>query len=603
MRRSALFLALITVAHFANAAPWTYRGTLNDGGKPANGEYDLRLTLVNEAGTQSTTQPITLMSVKVKDGNFAADVDFGIDLSQAPAIKLKTEVAQSGSGFMALGEPTRFDAKAALAGVCWDTEGNVGTNPSTNFIGTSDAQAFVIRTRNARSLRIEPSTILSGGAPITTNTIGGSPANAVTTGVRGATIAGGGNPTGDSDPDIFLEGPNSVTDSYGTVGGGHANRAGNDAGSQIDGSHATVGGGAVNVASGAGSTVGGGEGNRASALNSVVSGGFSGDATEGWSSVSGGFQNHAAGYFSTVSGGSSNCAGGEKSWAGGTRAAIRPATGTGASGVCQGVPNSADADGDNGTFVWADDQDFNFISTGERQFLVRAQGGMGINTATLGNAVNLRSSEVVVRNGVTGDNTDITLMNDTNRGYNMVSVPNGANAGTFAIGEVDARTAAVGFTNRLLIAPNGDFTVSAGAFKPGGGAWSVSSDARLKEAVSPLSGSLDRLLQLNGVNFRYRADAPKALSAEGPQIGFIAQEVEQVFPQWIGEKDGYKTVGIRGFEALTVEALRELRGESAVIDASQSDRLEKLEHENALLKNENDSLSARLDAIEAQLNR
>jgi len=43
-------------------------------------------------------------------------------------------------------------------------------------------------------------------------------------------------------------------------------------------------------------------------------------------------------------------------------------------------------------------------------------------------------------------------------------------AGTFAIGEVNARAAEVAFVNRLVIAPNGDLSVTANAFKPGGGA-------------------------------------------------------------------------------------------------------------------------------------
>ena len=89
MNRILICLALIVATAMATAAPWTYRGTLNDGGKPANGQYDLRLTLINAAGTASVSQPITLNNVSIKDGNFAADVDFGFDLANAPALKLK----------------------------------------------------------------------------------------------------------------------------------------------------------------------------------------------------------------------------------------------------------------------------------------------------------------------------------------------------------------------------------------------------------------------------------------------------------------------------------------------------------------------------------
>ncbi|MBK7146596.1 MAG: hypothetical protein IPH76_15795 [Xanthomonadales bacterium] len=38
--------------------------------------------------------------------------------------------------------------------------------------------------------------------------------------------------------------------------------------------------------------------------------------------------------------------------------------------------------GDRGTFVWADYQDADFVSTGPNQFLIRAQGGVAINTNT-----------------------------------------------------------------------------------------------------------------------------------------------------------------------------------------------------------------------------
>jgi len=126
----------------------------------------LRLSLLDDTSSMPISSPITLHAVEVSHGQFAVDVDFGIDLSNAPALRLKTEVAQGDAQFVALGEPSRFDAKAALVGVCWDTEGNAGTNPATNFIGTTDNQPLVLRTRNVQSLRIEPSDITSGAVPI-----------------------------------------------------------------------------------------------------------------------------------------------------------------------------------------------------------------------------------------------------------------------------------------------------------------------------------------------------------------------------------------------------------------------------------------------------
>jgi hypothetical protein len=108
---------------------------------------------------------------------------------------------------------------------------------------------------------------------------------------------------------------------------------------------------------------------------------------------------------------------------------------------------------------------------------------------------------------------------------------------------------------------NGDLRISGTARKPGGGSWTDYSDERLKKEIAPLADALSRLLQLRGVRFEWRE--PKQMgNLTGPQAGLIAQEVETVFPEWVSTgPDGYKELTIRGFEALTIEALRELHAE------------------------------------------
>ena len=115
----------------------------------------------------------------------------------------------------------------------------------------------------------------------------------------------------------------------------------------------------------------------------------------------------------------------------------------------------------------------------------------------------------------------------------------------------------------------------------GGGAWSVASDERLKKEVRPLEQALARLLKLHGVTYEYKN--PEAIhELPGQQTGMIAQEVEKVFPEWVETgRDGMKRLSVRGFEALAVEALRELRNEK---DAQLS------------------AMEKRLAAIEARLN-
>jgi hypothetical protein len=107
----------------------------------------------------------------------------------------------------------------------------------------------------------------------------------------------------------------------------------------------------------------------------------------------------------------------------------------------------------------------------------------------------------------------------------------------------------------------GDFRLSGAARKLGGGAWTDSSDARLKKEIAPLTDALGRLLKLRGVRFEWR-EPDKMGNLSGPQIGLVAQEVERVFPEWVSDDpEGYRELTVRGFEALVIEALRELKAE------------------------------------------
>lgn len=115
------------------------------------------------------------------------------------------------------------------------------------------------------------------------------------------------------------------------------------------------------------------------------------------------------------------------------------------------------------------------------------------------------------------------------------------------------------------------------AYKTSGSNWTIYSDRRLKHDITGLEDSLDRLLGLRGVSFYYN-DPDAVGAAEGLQTGFVAQEVEEVFPDWVGEQaDGTKTLTIKGFEALTVESIRELRDEKDAQIAELTEQLAALE--------------------------
>jgi hypothetical protein len=168
----------------------------------------------------------------------------------------------------------------------WSLTGNAGTNPTTNFLGTTDSQALELRVNNARALRLEP----NADSP---NVVGGYSGNSVTGGVVGAVIGGGGGPT-----DVWGGPyPNQVTDDYGTVGGGEGNQAGDDAGGTDNAPYCTVGGGLGNIASGAASNNGGA---------ATVGGGVENTASGGLATIAGGLLNVASGDVATIGGGESN---------------------------------------------------------------------------------------------------------------------------------------------------------------------------------------------------------------------------------------------------------------------------------------------------------
>jgi len=122
------------------------------------------------------------------------------------------------------------------------------------------------------------------------------------------------------------------------------------------------------------------------------------------------------------------------------------------------------------------------------------------------------------------------------------------------------------------------------------------SDSRLKKDIHPIApgSSLQSLLALHGVTFEYTDDAVKSHHLHsGPRTGFIAQDVEQVFPRWVGfDKDGYRYISEQGTTALMVEALRDLRAE-------KDKQLAEKDKQLANLASANDDLRKRLAALEA----
>jgi hypothetical protein len=454
----------------------------------------------------------------------------------------------------------------------WGLSGNAGTNSTTQFIGTTDAQPLELRTQNVRSLRIEPSTLLSGGIPLTTNMIAGSTGNMVTAGVRGATIAGGGTPTSSADPDFLPQGPNMVTDHYGVVSGGFQNRAGNAQGTTLDAAYATVSGGRANSAGSAGATVGGGNQNTVFGDEGTIAGGLANTATTRAtvaggefnrasgirSAIGGGSGNDSNGDDSVIPGGSDNCAGGDYSFAAGRRAKVRSATDR-FFGGCTGLPSYPGGTGDQGTFAWADSQAADFVSTGPDQFLVRAGGGLFFNT----NQIVFAPDDVVLKaRPVGGDaDMDLRLVTRSNRSANLYV---GDASGTLSLAVPDLAAGA----NRLTVIGGS----GGNAFLSNGGTWTNASSRSFKEgiaAVDPLD-VLDRLVALPISTWRYIG------SAEGVHLGPMAEDFKAAFGL-AGDGQSIATVDADGVALAAIQGLnRKLEAQRDALAAENADLKERL---------------------------
>jgi hypothetical protein len=113
-----------------------------------------------------------------------------------------------------------------------------------------------------------------------------------------------------------------------------------------------------------------------------------------------------------------------------------------------------------------------------------------------------------------------------------------------------------------------------GRFNYSNGIYSSVSDRRLKENIQPMTSVLSKVMELQPSSYTYKADTDQK-----PCLGFIAQDVEQIFPQLVtppttdGERETAYTMDYSGFGVLAIKAIQE---QQEIIDA-QERRITKLE--------------------------
>ncbi|MBE7457559.1 MAG: hypothetical protein KJ057_02700 [Phycisphaerae bacterium] len=318
----------------------TYQGQLKQSGAAFDGVVDLTFALYDvpsggtPIGTQAETRvPVTrgLFTVLLNDnGEFGANAFTGEDRW--------LEIIVNGNVLTPRQKLTGAPLAQALPGV--RTEGNSsGYNVVGGFSGAdgNEVQNGVIGATLFGGVTLNPNRVTDNGSTVgggILNLAGNS--NEIIDDAHFATVAGGY--------------ANHAGGAYSTVAGGQGNYAGD--------SFSVVGGGSTNNASGSASVVGGGYINLATGSQSGVLGGYLNEASGDYSAVLGGVFNRATGDFGMCLGGVENIAAGNYSLAAGIRAYANHL----------------------GTFVWNDATTVPFESAMEHTFIVRASGGVGINT-------------------------------------------------------------------------------------------------------------------------------------------------------------------------------------------------------------------------------
>ena len=659
VRRMACLTLLAFIAGLATAQipkMISYQGVLTDleGNPVADGTYSLTFRLYEQAEGGTAVWEETHASVTVTDGVFGvllgsvkplalsferpywlglavdgeAELTPRVALASVPYSLRAAGVAEGGAvqslnGLrdaveLVAGENVAIEVNgqqiriAATAGggmnEAWRLTGNAGTTPGTHFVGTIDEMPLELHVNGARALRLEP-----GNSP---NVIGGHADNAVTAGVVGATIAGGGAPDDGQAAEDF----NTVTGNYGTVGGGQGNQAGLYAtvgggqNNSANGLKAVVGGGHQNVADGWYASIGGGSNNQAAAQSATVSGGAQNTASAELAFVGGGVYNVASGSRAVVSGRQENIASGTgafvggggyyvdgNAFVGGNRASAPVSTVAGGfsnviaeSGkfatVSGGRENTASGEGATipggafnvaagnyslaagrraraehaGTFVWADAVDEDFVSTAENQFLVRATGGVRFQG---GNKWNLDNTE-----------GDVRIGNDTFR-FKIGVALGGAGAGDVWFRAHGGTGRMFFWTKGVTIYTNDDKTTGV-VLPANSGSWSSVSDRHVKVNVVPVDPQviLTKVAALPISTWSY-VGQPEAVRHMGP----MAQDFYAAFG--LGESDTHiAVVDADGVALAAIQGLYQQVRELEVENARQQAKLEQLAAEVARLQ-------------------
>lgn len=134
-----------------------------------------------------------------------------------------------------------------------------------------------------------------------------------------------------------------------------------------------------------------------------------------------------------------------------------------------------------------------------------------------------------------------------------------------------------------------DLEVSGTASKATAGSWLANSDKRLKKNITTINPqeALKKIIRLRGVNYEWDDNSTNINRPKGYQMGFIAQEIAEIFPEKVTKDNlGYLQTAYGDYDPIVFQAIKAL-----------NDKIENLEKENTQLK----LALEKINALEAKL--
>jgi len=220
-------------------------------------------------------------------------------------------------------------------------------------------------------------------------------------------------------------------------------------------------------------------------------------------------------------------------------------------------------------------------TTGSKNSFFGAASGYAINSGSnnsfFGNAAGVYitgSNNIVIGRGAGPAQSNSS---QNNKLYiDVITSSSPGNDTPLIYGEFDNDRAGINWDSSVPLPAT--FAVNGTASKTAAGDWLANSDARLKKNIEYLSSKsmLDKVTQMKAVRYEWNDNTTGYDRPKGQQYGFIAQDLQQVWPDnVIEDAQGYLQTSYGTYDHMYVEAIKEL-----------DKKYEKIEQENQMLKDE-----------------